>query len=342
MRDRAFPLQPSLDIHGDRLITLGIESTAHTLGIGVCEDGCIRSNEMDTYRPKNEGIVPRKAADHHADLFNDVLGRALAEAGIGMDDVGLIAFAQGPGIGAPLHTGVVAAKFLASYHKKKIIGVNHAYAHMKVSERLTGLKKPLVLYVSGGNTQILLEKRFGDVHIIGETLDIGAGNLFDSFGRMLGMEYAHGSALSELASRGKYAELPYSVKGMNLVFGGLLTSARRKIGKAKNEDLAYSLMETSFSMLCEVTERALFLTKKKGLIVCGGVAQNTRLQEMLRTMCKEDGVRFGVAPNEFNRDNGGMIAYTGELISRKFGTRPVREWEAVQRYRIEQVRGMGL
>ncbi|HIH23006.1 TPA: tRNA (adenosine(37)-N6)-threonylcarbamoyltransferase complex transferase subunit TsaD [Candidatus Micrarchaeota archaeon] len=329
------------------MITLGIESTAHTLGIGVVENGKVLSNAMDTYKPIGEGIYPRKAADHHSEVFVNVLEESLSKARVGIDDIDLISFAQGPGIGAPLRVGIIGAKYLAAKYGKKVIGVNHAYAHVKISEHLTGLKNPLVLYVSGGNTQILIEepheKRENKpgirLHVLGETLDIGIGNLFDTFGRTIGLEYAHGAVLAKLAEGGTYVELPYTVKGMNLVFSGLLTQAEKLVREgAKKEDIAHSLFETSFAMLCEATERALFLTKKKKLIVCGGVAQNRKLQEMLRLMCKEDGVKFGVAPDEFNRDNGAMIAYAGEVLFKKYGTHPIQYWKPIQNYRVEMIK----
>jgi tRNA A37 threonylcarbamoyltransferase TsaD len=109
-------------------------------------------------------------------------------------------------------------------------------------------------------------------------------------------------------------ELPYTVKGIDLSYSGLLTHCIKKYKETKGnrnvKDLCYSLQETAFAMLCEVTERALALTKKKEVILCGGVAQNKRLQEMLKTMSEDWNCKFGVAPNEYNRDNGAMIAYT--------------------------------
>ncbi|MEM4272489.1 MAG: hypothetical protein QXH30_02775, partial [Candidatus Bilamarchaeaceae archaeon] len=212
------------------MISLGIESTAHTLGIGICEDGKVLSNIHRTYIPIKEGIVPRKAADHHADNFAPLLQDNLNAAKLKMEDVDLIAFAQGPGIGAPLAIGCLAAKYLALKHSKPLIGVNHPYAHVKIAEHLTGIKNPLVLYVSGGNTQILAEEK-GKFHIYGETLDIGIGNLFDAFGRAAGMEYAHGSVLEKMAMGGKYIPLPYTVKGMNLSFTGLQTAAINALKK---------------------------------------------------------------------------------------------------------------
>ena len=327
------------------MITLGIECTAHTLGIGIVKDATVLSNVSDIYKPKEEGILPRKAADHHTEVFETVLIEALQKAAISIDDIDLIAFSQGPGIGSPLAVGIAGARYLVQRFNKKIIGVNHCYAHIAISEHLTKLKDPLVLYLSGGNSQILVRRqdarpgtRDAVWHVLGETLDIGIGNLFDSFGRAIGLKYAHGSELEKLAKNGKYIELPYSVKGMNLVFSGLLT-ASEKLAKngAKKEDLAFSIMETSFAMTCEATERALFLTKKKKLICCGGVAQNQRLQKMLKMMCDEDAVKFGVAPDEFNRDNGAMIAYAGEVLFKKHGAMPLDKCVAVTNYRIERM-----
>lgn len=319
------------------MITLGIESTAHTLSIGIEKDGEIISNIIDMYRAGNEGLIPRKLADHHAKAFPSVLAGSLDEAGITMDDVDLIAFSQGPGIGSPLSVGVSAAKYLAMRHGKRIIGVNHPYAHVKISEHCCKMKEPLILYLSGGNSQILVE-RDGYHHVLGETLDVGIGNLFDNFARAIGMEEAHGAALAKLAEGGRYVELPYTVKGMNLVFSGLLTAAEKAARKSPKRDVAFSLMETAFAMTCEVAERALFLTKKKQLIVCGGVAQNLRLQEMLRTMCGDDGVKFGVAPNEYNRDNGAMIAYAGSLLYRRYGVMPIEECVPITNYRIDRIK----
>ena len=320
------------------MTALGIESTAHTLGIGITKNGKVLSNIHSIYRPKGEGIVPRKAADHHSSEFAPLLRANLKKAGMRMDDVSLIAYSEGPGIGATLHVGLNAAKYLALKYGKRLIGVNHPYAHIKISEHLTGLKNPLVLYVSGGNTQIIIEEEKG-FRVLGETLDIGVGNLFDSFAREAGMEYAHGSTLEKLASGGKYVPLPYTVKGMNLTFSGLLTAAAGEMKKGTpKRDVAYSLFETAFPMLCEATERALFLTRKKSLVVCGGVAQNRCLQKMLRTMCKEDGVEFGAAPDEFNRDNGAMIAYAGSLLAGRAKPVPPGKWGVDQNYHIGKVR----
>jgi N6-L-threonylcarbamoyladenine synthase len=295
---------------------LGIECTAHTLGIGIYDSAKgIIANEMDTFRPKpGEGMLPRELADHHARVFNDVLSSALKKSKCKIEEIDFFSFAQGPGIGAPLAVGCSAAKFLALKFKKPLIPVNHCQAHIEIAKKISGFKDPLILYLSGGNSQIIIKEK-NRYHVLGETLDIGLGNLFDSFARSIGLE-GHGSVLEKFAKKGKYVEFPYSVKGMNLVFSGLLTYAQKLAieGKYRKQDIAYSLMETSFAMSCEATERALFLTKKKQLVVCGGVAQNKKLQRMLKTMCDGDEVSFAAAPDEFNRDNGAMIAYTAFLM----------------------------
>lgn len=315
------------------MITLGVECTAHTLGIGIVEDGKILSNIHGIYKPIKEGIIPRKAADHHTKVFAKILQENLEKAKISIEEIDLISFSQGPGLGMCLAAGLAGTKYLALRHKKPLIGVNHPYAHVKISEHLTSMKNPLILYLSGGNTQILIEEQ-GWLRILGETLDIGIGNLFDSFGRSIGLKYAHGSILEKMAKQGKYVPLPYTVKGMNMVFSGLLTQTEKLVSTHKKEDLTFSLMETAFAMTCEATERALFLTKKKKLILCGGVAQNQRLQNMLKQMCKEDSVQFGVASDEFNRDNGAMIAHAGALLYKKFGTKPTEKWKPIPRYSL--------
>ncbi len=318
------------------MITLGIESTAHTLGVGISDNGKILANGKSMYKPKKEGILPRKAADHHAEVFQEILENALEKAGVSLAEIELFAFSQGPGIGACLRASCIGAKYLSSKYEKPIIGVNHCEAHLVISKGMLGMEDPLSLYVSGGNTQVIAERGEG-YEVLGETLDIGVGNLFDTFGRSMGLEFAHGSVLSALAEKGGYIGMPYTVKGMNFAFSGLLTHAVKALEKERKEDIAYSLMETAFAELCEATERALCLTKKKEVQVCGGVAQNKHLQEMLKEMCAEHGARFGVTKGEYNADNGAMIAYTGELNYKKGERLALKDAKPRQKWRIDEV-----
>ena len=125
---------------------------------------------------------------------------------------------------------------------------------------------------------------------------------------------------------------------MNLVFSGLQTAAEKAAKTHSHKDVAYSLIETSFAMVVEATERALFLSGKTNLVVCGCVAQNRRLQEMLRKMCHEAEVGFGVAPDEFNRDNGAMIAYAGMLLYERYGPMQIKDCNPITNYRIDKMK----
>ena len=273
-------------------ICLGIESTAHTIGVGICEakNGSIRvlANARHLYKPpQGQGIIPRVAADHHAEFLMPVLHEALQSAGVQLSEVGLFSFSRGPGIGQCLRVSCSAAKFLASRSSKPLLGINHCQAHLEISRGLLGMEDPLYVYVSGANTQIIAESlrpKKGQPRflVLGETLDMGLGNLFDVFAREAHFEYPHGSEVARLAEKGKYFPLPYTVKGMNFAFAGLLTSAVRSLEGHSREDVCHSLMETAFSEICEAAERALCLTGKKEVTVCGGVAITTNC--MMRAM----------------------------------------------------------
>lgn len=312
------------------MLCLGIESTAHTLGIGIAKDETVLANERKTFL--EPGIHPRKAADFQADVFGEVLKSSLEKAGVGLEDIDLVAFSQGPGLGPCLRISCVAARAIGAKYNKPIVGVNHCVAHIEISKLLTGTKDPLVIYVSGGNTQIIVKigRRY---HVIGETLDIGLGNLLDVFAREIGERDARDvERLAKATDR--YVLLPYTVKGMDLTFTGILTESIKRAKEGK-EGVSYSLQETVYAMLCEASERALALTKKKEVIVCGGVAQNKRLQSMLSTMAEDWGCKFGVAPNEFNGDNGAMIAYVGCLLGRERAL-PLEECVPISKYRTDQ------
>lgn len=318
------------------MICIGIESSAHTIGVGVADGRRVVANERSTYRPRYGGIHPRKAAEFLSKEFEAVVKKALRRSGLKLSDVELVGFTMGPGLGACLKVGLVGAKMLSQILEVPIIGVNHAVAHIEVGKVLCGCRDPLVVYVSGGNTQIIILEE-GRYRVMGETLDIGLGNLIDSVGRSMKLKYAHGSVIEELARKGKYIPLPYSVKGMDLVFTGLLTEAERALRKYRKEDVCYSLQETAFAMLVEATERALALTKRKELLLCGGVAQNRRLQGMLREMVKPHGCRFFVPEDEFNADNGAMIALTANLMYEAGVRMKLGECRAVQKMRVDEV-----
>jgi len=296
------------------MIFLGFEGTAHTLGVGVVDDSFnVLADVRKTYQPK-AGIHPREAAQFLGENARDAVSEALSESGVGWGDVGVISFSQGPGMGPCLRTVATAARALAVHHNKPLIGVNHCIAHIEVGRVPAGFKKPLTLYVSGANSQVieLLEGRY---RVFGETLDIGVGNLLDKFGREAGLAHPAGPKIEALAREGeKFIDLPYVVKGTDLSFSGIFTSAVQKLKKGERlPDVCMSLQETAFSMLVEVTERALAHLKADEVLLVGGVGNNGRLQEMLKLMAEEHCAKYSV-PKKYLGDNGVMIAFLGKLM----------------------------
>ncbi|MGC8651844.1 MAG: KEOPS complex N(6)-L-threonylcarbamoyladenine synthase Kae1 [Candidatus Micrarchaeia archaeon] len=317
---------------------LGIESSAHTLGIGIVEKGTILANEKSMYRIRS-GIIPMRVADFHARNCGMLLKRALEKARLSISDIDAIGYTKGPGLGPCLRVGQIMARTIAVESGLPIYPVNHAAAHIEITKHLAHFNDPLALYVSGGNSQILAlaDKPFRHYHIYGETFDIGVGNMLDSFARAAKLVPAWGSSVEKAAVGGSYIEMPYTVKGMDFAFTGLLTHAIKELKVHSVRDVAFSLQETAFSMLCEATERALLLTHKKELAMSGGVAQSTRLKEMLRLIAKEHKARFYVAPNEFNSDNGAMIALVAEEMHRSGKRFTLKDCTIEQRYRIDGV-----
>ncbi len=294
---------------------LGIESTAHTFGVAIVKNKKVLSNVRDMYTTESGGIIPMESAKHHCLKKNELYFEALTEAGIDEKEIDAIAFSQAPGLAPCLIEGMKFAKELSEKLKKPVVPVNHCIAHLEIGET-TGAKDPVMLYTSGANTQIIAYAA-GKYRVFGETLDLGVGNFIDTFARYAGIGFPGGPAIQKLAEKGKeYIELPYKVKGMDVALSGILTNLKQKLEseKYKLEDLAYSLQETVFAMLVETAERALAHTGKKELLLGGGVACNSRLQEMCKIMCKERGAKFFCPERPLLVDNAAMIAYLGEIM----------------------------
>jgi N6-L-threonylcarbamoyladenine synthase/protein kinase Bud32 len=322
---------------------LGIESTADDFGVGVATfDGEILANSSDGYIPETGGIHPREAARHHAEVADKVLAQALEKAQIKAKDLSVIAFAQGPGLGPCLRTGATVARALSSYLGIPLVGVNHSVAHIEVGKLKTGALDPLTLYASGGNTMVTAYAS-GRYRIFGETLDIALGNCLDVFAREAGLKHEKGlplgAAVEQTAAKGKkLVSLPYVVKGMDMSLSGLLTAAIATLQKGeKLEDVCYSLQENAFSMVTEVTERALAHTEKKEILLTGGVAANKRLQTMLSIIAQEHDAKFNVVPIQFASDNGAMIAWTGVLAFTHGIVTPIAESFVKLRWRVDKV-----
>jgi len=321
------------------MICLGIEGTAHTIGVGIVDGDCkVLANVSKMIDGSKGGIHPREAANHHAENVVPLMHDAVAKAGISFGDIGLVAFSQGPGLGPCLRTAATAARALSLSLGVDLIGVNHCVAHLEIGRKVTGCRDPTLLYASGGNTQVIAYSG-GRYRVFGETMDVGIGNMIDKFGRDAGLPFPAGPHLERLAKGGKkLIDLPYSVKGMDVAFSGILTAAMqlRKQG-ATMEDLCYSIQETCFAMLVEVTERAMAHVEKDEVLLGGGVVQNKRLQEMVRIMAEERGAKMFVPPGSLCVDNGAMIAWTGVVMHGAGLRTAVEDSTVMQRYRTDEV-----
>jgi len=319
----------------DEKLVLGIESTAHTFGVGIASSaGRILANVNYVYAPRAGGIHPREAAQHHGRVAAGALKEAFEKAGVSPEDIDGVAFSMGPGMGPCLRVGATVARAIALKLGKPLIGVNHSVAHIEIGRLMTGCRDPVILYVAGGNTMIAgyIDGRY---RVLGETLDIAAGNCLDVFGIKAGIGPM--PAPEEYARRGeKFHPLPYRVKGMDVSFSGLLTAALKLIGSIKLEDLCLSITETVYSMLTETLERALAYAEKEEILLVGGLARSRRLREMIEEMARLHGARVYCAPPEYAGDNGAMIAWTGVLQLIAGQTLSIEESRVKPRFRMDE------
>ncbi|XP_023327359.1 probable tRNA N6-adenosine threonylcarbamoyltransferase [Eurytemora carolleeae] len=328
------------------VVIIGLEGSANKIGIGIIRDGEVLSNPRRTYiTPPGQGFLPRDTAKHHREQVLIVLREALDQAGLKPNQIDGIAYTKGPGMGAPLASVAVVARTISKLWNKPILGVNHCIGHIEMGRLITGAANPTVLYVSGGNTQVIAyaEKKY---RIFGETIDIAIGNCLDRFARVLQLsnDPSPGYNIEQTAKEGnKFLQLPYVVKGMDVSFSGILSFLEEKADKlvASGEytkgDLCFSLQETIFAMLIETTERAMAHCGSREVLIVGGVGCNLRLQEMMGVMCEERGGKLYATDMRFCIDNGAMIAQAGWEMY-KAGVRT--DWEETgitQRYRTDEV-----
>jgi N6-L-threonylcarbamoyladenine synthase len=349
---------------------LGIEGSANKVGVAVLEYNPtaetyeIRSNPRKTYvAPTGHGFLPKETAWHHQAHVVALVRAALCEAFCvcggrcttsstcacrsPQDRISAICFTKGPGMGAPLQSCAVAARTLALLWKVPLVGVNHCVGHIEMGRIVTGSSNPVVLYVSGGNTQVIAysDQRY---RIFGETIDIAIGNMLDRFARCIGLsnDPSPGYNIEQQAKveGSKFLELPYTVKGMDVSFSGILTFveqlAKTKLvqGEITVSDLCFSLQETLFAMLVEITERAMAHTGQKEVLIVGGVGCNQRLQDMMAAMVKDRGATLCAMDHRYCIDNGAMIAQAG-ILALQFGeTTKLEDTWCTQRFRTDQVK----
>ncbi len=315
---------------------LGVEGTAWAASAAVYDTETDELRiESDAYAPESGGIHPREAAEHMASAIPTVVTAILDEITPARPDV--IAFSQGPGLGPCLRVVGTAARTLAQRFDVPLVGVNHMLAHLEIGRHESGFDTPVCLNASGANAHVL-GYRDGRYRILGETMDTGVGNAIDKFARHVGWPHPGGPKVEARAQTGAYVELPYVVKGMDFSFAGITSAAIEAYDEGTPvADVCCGLQETIFSMLTEVSERALSLTGRDELVLGGGVGQNDRLQEMLEIMCAERGASFHVPEDRLLRDNAGMIAVLGAKMARAGTTVDVADSRVRPDFRPDEV-----
>ena len=243
-------------------------------------------------------------------------------------------------MGPCLRVGAAIARGISSRLEVPLIGVNHCVAHIEIGRQQCGCDDPVLLYVSGGNTQVIahLEGRY---RVLGETLDIGIGNMLDKFARAQGIPFPGGPVIEKLAAEWLSSqenptleglELPFAVRGMDLAFSGVMTAAQRLIENGADLGaVCWSLQEHAFAACVEVAERALSHTGKKELLLGGGVACNSRLRTMCEQMTEERESSSHAPPRMYCIDNGTMIALLG-FIELKEGRITTLQESAIDQY----------
>jgi len=333
---------------------LGIEGTAWAASAAVYDverdDVTI---ETDAYQPDSGGIHPREAAEHMREAVPAVVESVLDAAD---HDIDAVAFSRGPGLGPCLRIVGTAARAVAQRFDVPLVGVNHMVAHLEIGRHQSGFDAPVCLNASGANAHVLAYRN-GRYRVLGETMDTGVGNALDKFTRHVGWSHPGGPKVEAHAKRGEYVDFPYVVKGMDFSFSGIMSAAKDEFDGARTsdtnagspderresgggtpvEDVCRGLEETVFAMLTEVSERALSLTGRDELVLGGGVAQNERLQGMLREMCDHRGASLHVPENRFLRDNAGMIAVLGAKMAAAGDTLQIAESTIDSDFRPDQV-----
>ncbi|KAJ8605053.1 hypothetical protein MRB53_041565 [Persea americana] len=365
-------------------IAIGLEGSANKLGVGIIQhdnpasnppsphDSAFSGDEQQQkqssppvrilanlrhtfHAPPGAGFLPKDVAAHHRRWVVRLTKQAMKQAKLGIKDIDCICYTKGPGMGAPLASVAIAARMLSQLWNLPLIGVNHCVGHIEMGRAITGADNPVVLYVSGGNTQVIAysAQRY---RIFGEALDIAIGNCLDRFARVLRIpnDPAPGYNIEQLAKKGKHLlDLPYAVKGMDVSFSGILARVEEmgvKLDQGTEPwldsesqepitaaDLCFTLQETVFAMLVEITERAMAHVGAKQVLIVGGVGCNIRLQEMMGIMASERGGSVYATDERFCIDNGIMIAQAG-LMAWQMGFRTaMKDSTTTQRFRTDEV-----
>ena len=317
---------------GSDLITLAVETSCDETSAAILRgDRDLLGHVIftqDVHRIYG-GVVPELASRAHLRTVDDVVEAALVEAGIGLEQVGLVGVTAGPGLIGALLVGVAWAKGLAWALGRPIVGVHHMEAHLFATQLEDANATPpfVSLLVSGGHTLLLWVPAWGEYHLLGSTRDDAAGEAFDKAAKMLGLAYPGGPAIEKTAEKGDPKRFPlprplYTRRAKvgerdfyDFSFSGLKTALRERIQAVRAQgdldgavaDLAASFQEAVVEVLVAKTMRAVKQHRCARVALGGGVANSGALRRRLRQELGPRGQLFAPSPR-LSTDNAAMIA----------------------------------
>ena len=313
-----------------KMLVLGIESSCDETAAAVVKDGSeMLSNVIASQVKVHErygGIVPEIASRKHIDAIVPVIMKSLEDAKKSIRELDGIAVTKGPGLVGSLLVGLSAAKALAFGAGLPVVGVNHLKGHVAA---IFLTKSPpefpfIALVVSGGHTAIYLAKGFRDFTLIGQTRDDAAGEAFDKAAKLLGIGYPGGAAIEKISPNGNPAayafpramrdSVDFSFSGLKTALWIKIKSMDKPLSSEQTADLASSFQEAICDVLTEKTIRAADAASAKRIVVCGGVAANIRLREMIEDKASSAGIGVFIPPAVLCTDNAAMIAVVGNHL----------------------------
>jgi len=317
---------------------LGVETSCDDTSVAlVGEDGAIAANAVSSQVAEHApylGVVPELASRAHLRAMPLVLDRALAEAGLGLDDLAAVAVTQGPGLLGSLMVGVNFAKALAYGRKLPLIAVNHIRGHVAALFLEHGeLPLPaLALIVSGGHTHLFAAETDRSLTLLTKTRDDAAGEAFDKLSKMLGLGFPGGPVIDRLARQGDPKAFPFSMPKFSdgshdFSFSGLKTAASRHIERDPTafadregqaiKDLCASFQAAAIKHLMDRVEMALAREPARALALGGGVGCNSGLRTAFEALGARRGLPVFLTAPKLSTDNAAMIAAEGWRLWRR-------------------------
>ncbi|MBQ3863678.1 MAG: tRNA (adenosine(37)-N6)-threonylcarbamoyltransferase complex transferase subunit TsaD [Schwartzia sp.] len=315
--------------NSEERLTLGIESSCDETAAAVLRGGReLLSNIISTQIPIHQkfgGVVPEIASRKHIVNVMPVVDEALRTAGVKLSDIDQIAVTYGPGLVGALLVGVSAAKALAFAQDIPLIGVNHLEGHIFANFLSAQELKPpfMALVVSGGHTALVEVKDYNKFRMMGQTRDDAAGEAFDKVARVMGLPYPGGPQIDRLAKEGnpkaidfpralvKSGDYEFSFSGLKSAVLNYLNAQKMKNIEVNRADVAASFQDAVIEVLIAKALEAMRETNMDTLVLAGGVAANSMLEDRLRAAAEKNGIKFYFPSRILCTDNAAMIACRG-------------------------------